>query len=186
MTSPIVNQNNLIELDDNFCEIFSPLIFNEKHSFVISTEPILITDPINLADIFNSNDPIASYVRSYGVFAMNFGGDAESRVWYQYPNIFIPLSIQYWHEEHKGPVAPQGVKVFPNRIYTDSGSFVFLPLYTSQPPELCNIAYDIVKNDWGVQLNLPSGRWTIYYEQCDVPDNNDCNLYRNIVCVHTP
>jgi hypothetical protein len=173
----MVNSNRLVKPQDKFREGFPELGFREMYSFNTSGEPILITDPIYLADVYNSKDEIASFLRTYGVFIMDFGGDVSSPVWWQHPFVLLPISMHLSDEDLE---PPEGVTVLAE-VGTDSGSFVFLP-FTKDLPSALKMQVDkvLAKNN-GALLELPAGNWSVFYEQWDAPEERLNSLYRNIV-----
>jgi hypothetical protein len=150
-------------------------------AFVLETagEPILVTDPIYLADVYNdSSDPTAIYLRKNGVILLDFGGDVGGPVWWKPPHLMIPVSL---HLDFEGLKPPRGTKVLADEVGCDSGSFIFLPITEGVSPELREKIKTVVGDDNGAILPLPAGRYHFFYEQFDAPAENMRRLYRNIV-----
>ncbi len=179
----MVDLNRLIKPQDKFREAFPGLGFREAYSFYTSGEPVLITDPIYLADVYNSKDAVASFLRAHGVFVMGFGGDVSSPVWWQNPFVLLPISM---HLSSKDLVPPEGATILTNEVGTDSGSFIFLPL-TEDLPWALKVQIDkVLAQNNGALLELPAGKWDVFYEQWDAPEERLRSLYRNIVLKWEP
>lgn len=141
-------------------------------------EPVLLTDPIYLADIYNStDDERAIYVREQGVLLGDFGGDVNGPVWWQAPYLLLPISMHYEDE----PMPPEGVTVLAGEVACDSGSLVFLPVTDQIPASLLREIEEVVDQGNGALLPLPRGRYSFFYEQFDAPQSNMVAMYRNIV-----
>jgi hypothetical protein len=174
----MINLSRLIVPQDKFREGFPELDFAGLYSLHTSGEPILVIDPIHLADVYNSNDDDASYLRTHGVIIMDFGGDVSCPIWWQHPFVLLPISMHLSAESLK---PPEGAIVLANEIGTDSGSFIFLPLQDNLPYTLKVQADKAVIQNNGVLLRLPAGEWEVFYEQWDPPEERLKALYRNIV-----
>ncbi len=154
------------------------LKFRGLFSLETHGEPVLLTDPIYLADIYNSkDDERAVYVRGHGVLLVDFGGDTGGPVWWQPPYLLLPISMHY----KDGPTPPRGVKVLADEVGCDSGSFVFLPVTDQMPASLKREIQEVVRKRNGALLPLPAGRYSFFYEQFDAPQSNMVAMYRNIV-----
>lgn len=66
----MIKPERLIRPEDQFREGFPTLDFREEYSFRTSGEPVLVTDPTYLADVYSSHDEEAGYLRAHGVFVM--------------------------------------------------------------------------------------------------------------------
>ncbi len=174
----MIDSTRLIIPLDKFCKGFPELNFREVYHFQTLGEPILVTDPTYLADVYNSKDDIATSLRDRGVFLMDFGGDVSGPIWWQYPYVLVPISN---HLSLDDLLPPLGVTVLANEIGTDSGSFIFLPVTNDLPPTLQAEINEVVAKNNGALLRLPSGNWTVYYEQWDAPEGKPATFYRNIV-----
>jgi hypothetical protein len=174
----MVSPDRLIKPQDKFRESFPGLNFPEVYSFRISGESVLVTDPLYLADVYNSKDDIASFVREHGVLVMDFGGDVSCPVLWQSPFVLLPISM---HLSGQALHPPEGSAVLANEVGTDSGSFVFLPLAKEVPPVLKAQVDRVVAESNGAILELPAGDWSVFYEQWDAPESSLAKLYRNIV-----
>jgi hypothetical protein len=129
----MVDPSRLVKPKDKFRVAFPDLNFREVYCFCTSGEPVLMADPTYLADVYNSEDEIASFLRGHGVFLMDFGGDVSGPVWWQHPYILVPISL---HLSEKDLQLPEGVALLADQVGTDSGSFMFLPLTRYLPPPL--------------------------------------------------
>ena len=176
----MIDPGRLIHPPDDFRSAFPELDFRDVYELTTAGEPLLIADPTYLADVYNSADEAASFLRARGVFLMDFGGDVRCPVWWQPPYMILPTSNSVSDDE----AAPSGVVVLAEDVHTDSGSFVFLPLTDEMPPELKESLVEILRDNNGVVLNLPSGLWRFYYEQFPAPGENLAGLYRNVVACH--
>jgi len=174
----MINPARLIIPKDKFREAFPDLDFREVYSFRTTGNPFLITDPIYLADVYNSKSEIASFLRAHGVFIMDFGGDGFWQVWWKHPHLLIPISLHLLDEDLE---PPEGVAVIASEVGTDSGSFIFLPITEELPPDLKVEIEKVLAENNGALLNLLAGKWSVFYEQWDAPDPNQRGLYRNIV-----
>jgi len=171
----------LIDPTDDFRGAFPDLDFRDVYRLTTTGEPVLITDPTYLADVYNSTDEAASLLRAKGVFLMQFGGDVSCPVWWQPPDLLLPLSNSLPDDA----VAPAGAEVIAEEVHTDSGSFIFLPLTDELPPELQEGVAEILRGGNGAALSLPAGEWRFYYEQFPAPGENLVGLYRNVVARHS-
>jgi hypothetical protein len=176
--SEFVDQKRLLKPDDEFRAGFPDLDFQEVYTFQTYGEEVLITDPIYLADVYNSKGEIASFLREYGVFVMSFGGDIECPVWYQDRHFLLPIS-DHLLSEVMNP--PEDVVVLAEEVGTDSGSFLFLPVTSNLHPSLKQKIKSVLAKGNGEMLPLQAGKWAIYYEQWDVPEGSFPTFYRNVV-----
>lgn len=174
----MVSPDRLVKPQDKFRENFPGLDFAEMYSFNTSGEPILVTDPIYLADVYNSKDELASFVRQHGILIMDFGGDVSCPVWWQSPFVLLPISM---HLSRQDLHPLEESIVLASELGTDSGSFVFLP-FTSEIPLALRAQVDkVIAEKNGAVLKLPAGNWSVFYEQWDAPELRLAQLYRNIV-----
>lgn len=177
----LVNPEHLIRPDDNFREGYPLLDFSEIFFFENTDDMVLITDPTYLADIYNSTDKLASFLRQHGVIVMNFGGDVSTPIWFQKPYLIIPIALDTSSEN-----IPNDIEVLVEEIGTDSGSFIFLPITDKTPIALMEKINNVVSNKNGVFLQIPKGKWNVLYEQRGEPEEKYPTLYRNIVaCLET-
>jgi len=174
----MINPERLIVPRDNFDEVFPSLGFSNKHSLETLGEEILITDPIYLADVYNSHDLISSFLRDNGVFVMDFGGDTSGPVWWSNPYVIIPISLHYSDTDLE---SEKEIDVLAEEIGTDSGSLIFLPLTDDLPNELTATIKKLVSDKNAVLLDLPAGRWRVFYEQFEPKPDWPESFYRNIV-----
>jgi len=177
----VVETQRLIEPEDDFVAAFPGLNFRNRRSLITVGEKILLVDPIYVADVYNSTDEIASFLRDRGLFLMDFGGDTAVPVWWKEPFLVMPISM---HHENRD--APSGAEVLAKEIGCDSGSFVFLPLSVDMPPAVQSKVKEVLGKNIAVALPLPAGCWIAFYEQFEAPEANMLNLYRNVVLKHAP
>lgn len=144
--------------------------------------PVLMCDPIYLADVYNSSDPASDFLRTRGVVLTQFGGDASGPVWWKDPYLVIPLSLHYGDD---GPTPEPGVMVLAESMGCDSGSFVFFPITKDVPSELQREMMAVMRDRNGVLIRLPVGRYVFAYEQFDAEDPDEMESYRNIVAVRS-
>lgn len=176
----MVATERLIDPSDDFRSAFPGLNFRDAYTLTTHGEQILITDPTYLADVYNSTDEAAAFLREKGVFLMQFGGDVRCPVWWQPPYLILPISNSIAEDE----MPPADVEVLANEVFTDSGSFIFLPLTTELHPEVEDKVHEALREESGVALSLPAGRWRFYYEQFPAPGENLVGLYRNVIAHH--
>lgn len=177
----MVERKRLVEPADDFVAVFPKLNFRNRRSLDTAGEHLLIVDPTYVADVYNSTDAIASFLRDQGLFLMDFGGATAVPVWWKAPFMVMPISM---HNVNRN--APPDAKVLTEEIGCDSGSFVFLPLSEDIPPSVQSEVMTLLGKNNAVALQIPAGRWTAYYEQFESPSTNAVGLYRNIVLKHTP
>jgi hypothetical protein len=170
----------LIRPEDQFREGFPTLGFREEYSFRTSGEPVLVTDPTYLADVYNSHDEEACYLRAHGVFVMDFGGDTSCPVWYKDPYLMLPISMPLT-DDARPLQLPTGARVLADEVGTDSGSFIFLPLVSDLPSKLQAEVNAVLTRRTGATLALPAGHWTLFYQQWDPTKGYPASLYRDIV-----
>jgi hypothetical protein len=177
----VVETQRLIEPGDDFVAAFPGLNFRNRRSVVTTGENVLLVDPIYIADVYNSTDEVATYLRDRGLFLMDFGGDSSVPVWWKPPFLLMPLSM---HD--KSLDTPPGVEVLTEEIGCDSGSFVFLPLSADVPRGVQSKVKEALGEGGAVALRLPAGHWSAFYEQFEAPQANMVSLYRNVVLKHSP
>jgi hypothetical protein len=81
----VVETRRLIKPADDFRDAFPGLNFRNRRSLATTGEKVLLVDPIYIADVYNSTDEIASFLRDRGLFLMDFGGDTAVPVWWEEP-----------------------------------------------------------------------------------------------------
>jgi hypothetical protein len=177
----VVETRRLVQPADDFVAAFPGLGFRNRRSLVTTGQKVLLVDPTYVADVYNSTDEVASFLRDQGLFMMDFGGDTAVPVWWTPPFLVMPISM---HNEHLD--APVGAEVFTDEIGCDSGSFVFLPLSADMPRGVQSKVKEVLGENNAVALRLPAGRWTAFYEQFEPPQANMVSLYRNVVLKHSP
>ena len=174
----IIDENRLVQPEDDFEKPFPGLGFRNVYSIECTGAGIYICDPTYISDIYNSKDDISIYLRNYGSFLMDFGGDFSSPIWWKDPYALFPLS---WHYSLDGFSPPNDADMLVDDIGVDSGSLMFLPSTETIPPELESIIIRLLEDRNAVLMPAPKGIWTLFYEQYDPPQANMMNLYRNIV-----
>jgi len=177
----VVETQRLVEPSDDFVATFPGLNFRNRRSVVTAGEKLLLVDPTYIADVYNSTDEVASFLRDQGLFLMDFGGDTSVPVWWKPPFVLMPISMH-----HENLDAPSGADVLTEEIGCDSGSFIFLPLSADMPRGVQSKVMEAVGKNNAVALRLPAGRWTAFYEQFEPPQANMVGLCRNVVLKHSP
>lgn len=177
-TTHIIDENRLIQPEDNFENKFPGLGFRNIYSVECNGAGIYICDPTYISDVYNSKDDISNYLRNYGAFLMDFGGDFSSPIWWKYPYALFPLS---WHYSSDGFIPPNDANMLVDDIGVDSGSVMFLPSTEVLPSELKSIFSRLLEERNAFLMPASKGTWTLFYEQYDPPQANMMNLYRNIV-----
>ncbi len=180
----ILDPLRLITPKDEFKTNFPGMNFRELYEFETRGEPILITDPTYLSDVYNENDILSEYLKKNGVFLMEFGGDVGGPVWWQEPYIFIPVALGMCDEDGEIETPPGVIEL--GEVVTDSGSFIFLPVKSDLPNSLKSIIDDVIENNNGVIVNLPGGKWEVFYEQLEPDGKHDASWLRNIVVQWKP
>ena len=71
----MIETQRLVEPGNDFVATFPGLNFRNRHSVVTTGEKVLLVDPTYIADVYNSTDEVASFLREQGLFLMDFGGD---------------------------------------------------------------------------------------------------------------
>lgn len=173
----MIDSKRLVPPDEDFAAAFPGLGFTNRFSLRTSGEPLVVCDPNCLADVYNATDRIASLVREHGAFLMDFGGDATCPVWWDPPFVVFPLSQHLSDDD----LEPRGTQIWVQRTWTDSGSFVFLPIAETLPVDLMAVIQRALKQGDAAQLPAPAGCWDLLYEQFDAPQKNMTGLSRNIV-----
>ena len=177
----MVDTQRLVEPGDDFVAAFPGLNFRNRRSVVTAGEKVLLVDPTYIADVYNSMDEVATYLRDHGLFLMDFGGDSSAPVWWKPPFLLIPISM---HNQDLN--AASGAEVLTEEIGCDSGSFVFLPLSADMPRTVQSKVEEVLGESSGVALRLPAGHWSAFYEQFEAPQASMVSLYRNVVLEHSP
>ena len=70
----MIETRRLITPTDDFRTAFPGLNFRNRRSLATTGEKVLLVDPIYIADVYNSTDDVASFLRDQGLFLMDFGG----------------------------------------------------------------------------------------------------------------
>ena len=149
----LVDRNRLIQPDDDLQAAFPSLGFRNTFRLQTSGEPVLLTDPMYLADVHNSHDEVAAFLRAHGVFLMGFGGDASCPVWWEHPFVLLPISLRDAYLE-----PPEEATVLVDEVGCDSGSFIFLPLTDTLPQSVQLKVDEVLSQDNGAALGLPGGK----------------------------
>ena len=151
--------------------------FAGSDRFIVRDRGLLITDPVYLADVYNPNDDeAAAYVRANSVIVCDFGGDSSCPVWWRDPFIVLPLSLSL----PENLEAPEGVTVVSEDLSCGSGSFAFIPLLDDLPRSLERQIQGVIADRSGVHWLPPVGRYKVFYEQHDPPDEWP-SFHRNVV-----
>lgn len=174
----MVERFRLIKPEFNLRVRFPALDFSDRGTFQTGGEAVLVTDPTYLADVYNSQEDTASFVRQHGVIVWDFGGDTSGPVWWQPPFLKIAFAI-----DHGEP--PPSATVLADEVGCDSGSLVFLPLTKALPSRLRAHVDRVLVANSGVALPLPAGTWTVRYEQHD-SEEWDAEHFRDIVALWEP
>ena len=172
-----------MKAESDFCLRFPDVDFRDVHRFQTAGEPVLITDPTYLADVYNSDDDSASYLRAHGVFVSRFGGDTSGPVWWQSPFLLLPISV---HLSNAGLRSSLDITVLAEEVGTDSGSFIFLPLADDLLQDVRVKVDSVLAHDNGAALSLPAGSWSVFYEQWEDGQGQPSEHYRNIVAKWEP
>jgi hypothetical protein len=176
----VVDKSRLIKPADDFKSAFPGLNFRNRRTLTTAGEKVLLVDPTYIADVYNSADETAAFLREHGLFLMDFGGDTAVPVWWDPPFLIMPISM------HQDRNLPMRAKVLTEEIGCDSGSFVFLSLSAQIPTSARRKVKEALELNNAVALRLPAGRWRAFYEQFEAPQANMVGLYRDIVLRHTP
>ena len=175
-----VDPNRLVEIED-CSQIYVGLGFAGIRSFTTTGEPVLLIDPVHLADVYDTrSDKTAHYLRRHGVFVADFGGDSQAPVLWSDPYLVLPTSMQL----PKDFAMPRATRGLVPAISCDSGSFMFLPLSDGVPGDVRRHLVSVERDS--AVLELPSGAYTVYYEQFPPPQPNMAGLFRNIVAIRQP
>lgn len=148
----IADEARLIPIPD-LREWYPKLGFSGRGELATAGEPIFVTDPIYLADIYNPNDdPNATFLRQKAVVVSDFGGDTAAPVWWKPPFLIVPTS------QHDQPEMPAGATRLAEQIGCDSASFVFIALNDDVPPALRKKIDEVEGEKNGARLKLPRAR----------------------------
>ena len=104
----MIDKTRLIKPTDDFKSAFAGLGFRNNRSLRTAGEKVLLVDPTYVADVYNSIDEDASYLRKHGLFLMDFGGDTSTPVWWKMPYLLMPISN---HLSKQDLELPRGTKV---------------------------------------------------------------------------
>lgn len=174
----IANTSRFIPIPD--LRVWYPhLAFSGCAQLVTDGEPLLLTDPIYLADVYNNNDdPVARYLRQHAVIVNDFGGDTTCPVWWKDPFLVMPTS----HHIVDGiDLPPHDARIIVTEAGCDSGSFAFLRMRSDLPEALIDKAEVAVRQRNGALLDVPAGLYSFWLEQFEYPDKMRAEWYRNIV-----
>lgn len=173
----IADESRLIPIP-NLREWYPELEFSGRAELITAGEPIFVTDPIYLADVYNANDdPTAIYLRQNAVVVSDFGGDLAVPVWWKAPFLVVPTS------QHDQARMPAGAMQLTEEIVCDSASFVFIAMNDEIPPVLREKIDQAEEVEDGARLRLPAGRCTFYLEQFPPSEEHKQwpHWYRNVV-----
>ena len=178
---PIADAARLTPIPD-LRKWYPELDFTGRADLVTTGDPIFVTDPIYLADIYNPNDdPNATYLRQRAVVVSDFGGDTSAPVWWKPPFLVVPTS------QHDQPYMPAGATELAEQVGCDSASFVFVVLNDDVPPGLRSKAEVVEREKNGARLKLPAGMYWFYLEQFTPKEEHKQwpAWYRNVVAQRT-
>jgi hypothetical protein len=178
---PIADESRLIPIPD-LREWYPGLGFSGRAELVTDGEPVFVTDPIYLADIYNPNDDAnATYLRQQAVVVSDFGGDTAAPVWWKPPFLVVPTS------QHDQPQVPAGAAELAGQIGCDSASFVFVALNGDVPPALRKKIDEVERERNGATLKLPAGTYRFHLEQFPPKEEHRQwpHWYRNVVVRRT-
>ncbi|MBI1849428.1 MAG: hypothetical protein HYR85_03685 [Planctomycetes bacterium] len=174
---PIADVTRLTPIPD-LRESYRTLGFSGLSELVTAGEPIFVTDPIYLADVYNPNDDAnATYLRQRAVIVSDFGGDTAVPVWWEPPFLVIPTS---WYDEQH---MPAGATEIAEHVCCDSASFAFIGLNDDVPRGLRAMIDEVERKKSGARLKLPAGTYRFHLEQFTPTDEHKQwpHLHRNVV-----
>jgi hypothetical protein len=160
----------------NLREYFPEFGWNASHDVDVPSEGVVITDPTYIADVYNSDDPVAAFLRLHGTFIYDIGGDCSAPVWLADPFVVMPVSVHYEDE----PVCPDDAIELVTDVGCDSGSFVLLP-FSNLPADVHSRIRSALDANNAHLLQIPPAQWSLKFEQFDPPQPNMLALCRNIV-----
>ncbi len=173
----IADESRLVPIP-NLREWYPDLNFSGCAELITGGEPIFITDPIYLADVYNANDDlVATYLRQNAVIVSDFGGDSAAPVWWEPPFLAVPTS------QHVQVRMSPGATQLAEEIVRDSASFVFIAMNDEIPTALREKIDQAEEVEDGARLRLPAGRYTFYLEQFPPSEEHKQwpHWYRNVV-----
>ena len=179
---PIAEESRLIPIPD-LHEWYPNLDFSGRAELVTTGEPVFVTDPVYLADVYNPNDdPNATYLRHRAVIVSDFGGDTAAPVWWKPPFLVVPTSLSAQLE------LPAGAVELAEQIGCDSGSFVFIAASADMPLDLSEKIDEVERGNNGAHLRLPAGAYRFHLEQFTPKREHKHwpHLYRNVVIQWKP
>jgi hypothetical protein len=172
----IVDPTRLIQPSFDLSEHFPEFQWRSGFDIDVPVEGIIFADPIYVADVYNSDDPVATYLRLNALFIVDFGGDATGSIWYSDPFVVMPISAHY----RETPFVPNDDSPIVEDTGCDSGSFMMLPICDIPPETAAAIQPSLDIGDAHV-LRIPAGNWSLRFEQFPPPQSNMVELCRNIV-----
>lgn len=175
----MINKQRLVRPDYVVADYFPGLEVNGDLYLIVENEPVLLIDPIYLADVYNSSDSDAAFVRQHGVFIQDFGGDMSACVILSSDLLLLPVSAHYAHNAEPEILNDDWIKA--SALPCDSGSLVLLKIARSLPQSMREKIESESRAGNGVVLNMRQGLWELFFEQHDAPGPNLRHLYRNIV-----
>jgi hypothetical protein len=144
--------------------------FQNRFDLDLSGEPLLICDPIYIADVFNDSDGPAAFLKAHGVFLADLGGNVSGPVQWRSSSLVLG-SVGGEDETFRDGIVAHDV-------ISDSGCVMFLPLGGDLPEELRAKIEDALRDETAVIVEVPSGHWSFFYEQ---HEGSPPELFRNIV-----
>lgn len=165
----------LIEPSDRLSVTFPNLGFRDAFSFTTSGEPVVVCDPIAIADVFNDTSGPAAFLRERGVFLADLGGDTGGPVLWCDPYLILRVATNSESE------LDSDCQVVVDEIRTDSGCFMFIPVGVDTPEDVRAGITRACEDGSAVLIDVPPGTWTVFYEQLAPPGGSPAEFYRNIV-----
>ncbi len=145
---------------------------------VIDNEFMLIVDLLHIGSILSLyNSPPAAYVRTHGVIVGSYIRDAACPVLWNDPFLLLPLSYHL----QGNPAVYENIGELVGNIFCPSGSFLLLPLRKDMPTPLDRRMNTALASKNGLKIKLLNGTHRVFYEQFEVPEGSEQELYQNIV-----
>lgn len=175
----MIDEQRLVRPDYVVADFFPGLEVNGDLYLSVEDDPVVLIDPIYLADVYRSRDSDAAFVRQHGVFIEDFGGDTDACVILTPDLLVLPVCIHC--EGLAEPEIVNGDWIKASALPCDSGSLVLLKVARSLPQSIREKIESESRAGNGVVLDMRPGRWELFFEQHDAPEPRLRGLYRNIV-----
>jgi hypothetical protein len=173
----MIDTKRLIEPDFDLKTCFPSFAWNASTQVIVPDRGVVLVDPVYVADVYNDDTELASYLRTEGTFIYDFGGDVSAPIWLNDPYVLIPISMH----DASPRQTPPGAEVLCDEIGCDSGTFVLIPLTDALPAPLSAVVNDCIDKRNAVHLQLKPGIWELKFEQFPASQPNMVSLCRNIV-----